>query len=305
MQIKERPEDFIVEEIIKLDCSGGDYIYVKLTKTDKNTVDVIEEISKKLRIPFSKIGFAGNKDKIAITIQYISIPNIKEEKIQNLKLTDVVLEIVGRGNKPIYLGMLEGNKFKIKFETKHKIDFIENYFGPQRFSKNNHIIGKLIIQNRLEEACELIKEKKINSFLKIHKNNFVSALLQIRKKRLLLYIHAYQSYLWNKVVEEYLGCKFVDKRIENVEIPMISFDIEFKDPKIKESYLRLLKEEGFNLKDFIIRSIPEITPTCSFRDLIVDVKEFQIDGEYVSFFLPKGAYATVVLEKLETFKNSP
>ena len=48
-KIKQIPEDFIVDEIINLKMSDGNYAYYKLKKTDYNTVSALELLSGKFR----------------------------------------------------------------------------------------------------------------------------------------------------------------------------------------------------------------------------------------------------------------
>jgi tRNA(Glu) U13 pseudouridine synthase TruD len=55
------------------------------------------------------------------------------------------------------------------------------------------------------------------------------------------------------------------------------------------------------LRDFVIRKIPEITPTGNIRNLVAEVKKLNIEeNEHtkVSFELPRGSYATLVIKKL-------
>src|SRR3989344_5751746 len=117
MKIKEKPEDFIVEEVINLNKGGGDYSYLRLTKKNWNTLDILNKISIILKIPRKYIGFAGNKDRRAITTQYISVYKVTKEKLEKLNITDANLEFLGYGKTPITLGSLLGNRFKIKLDS--------------------------------------------------------------------------------------------------------------------------------------------------------------------------------------------
>ena len=153
--IKQKPEDFVVNEIpvYKLDDKGR-YSYFWLTKTNYNTVDAVKRIAEKLKIPIKTIGFAGAKDRVAITKQIISIKSAKKEIVESLNLKDMQLEFVGKGGSPISLGDLKGNEFKIKVRNLsannlNQPNMIPNYFGPQRFSKNNAEIGKLIVKKSI------------------------------------------------------------------------------------------------------------------------------------------------------------
>jgi len=61
-QIKQIPEDFIVKERSTIiPTPHGRYLYVLLRKTNRNTLDVVKELSRILRIKDKQIGFAGSK----------------------------------------------------------------------------------------------------------------------------------------------------------------------------------------------------------------------------------------------------
>ena len=72
-KIKQIPEDFIVKEINDIILNNdGKYSYFLLKKKNYNTLNAIKAIAKKLKINEKDIGFAGNKDKEAVTKQTIS-----------------------------------------------------------------------------------------------------------------------------------------------------------------------------------------------------------------------------------------
>src|SRR3989344_665987 len=106
MRIKEIPEDFIVEEVLSLRIENGSYFYYFLKKKNSNTLDVITEIKKRLNV--KDVGYAGIKDRNAITTQYISV----QRKI-NFSLKDVEFIYIGMGKQRIFIGSLEGNRFTI------------------------------------------------------------------------------------------------------------------------------------------------------------------------------------------------
>ncbi len=203
-KIKTIPKDFIVKEISKPNIDDkGKYSYYLLKKKNYTTIDAINAISRNLKIKSKYINFAGTKDKVAVTEQYISISNGPKK---NLQLKDIELKFLGKGNERLNLGDLEGNEFIItvrnldKKKNTKKIEHIPNYFDEQRFgiNKNNHIIGKHIIKKEFKEACDIIPEIKANN------NDFIGALRTINKRILRMYVHAYQSYLFNKTIDEYV-----------------------------------------------------------------------------------------------------
>ena len=113
-KIKFKPEDFLVEEIPCREFKEkGRYLILKMAKKNYNTEDAVQQISKKLKIPRKNIGYAGTKDRKAITKQYISIQQASKERIQGLEIKDINLEFIGYSEAPLSLGELEGNKFTI------------------------------------------------------------------------------------------------------------------------------------------------------------------------------------------------
>src|SRR3989338_771011 len=98
-KIKQIPEDFIVKEIndVQIDDDGS-YAYFLFKKRNYDTIKAIQAIAKKLGINGKSIGFAGNKDRNAITEQIISIKNGKKD-FENLAIKDIGLEYLGKGSE--------------------------------------------------------------------------------------------------------------------------------------------------------------------------------------------------------------
>lgn len=313
--LKQTPKDFIVKEIINLKVEKqGNYAYIKLTKENLNTLDAVKILESQLRMPRKFISFAGLKDKQAVTTQYISIQNIKEEQLKNIKHPQIKIQFIGYSSKPISLGTLEANRFTITLNFKpKKINQIVNYFGEQRFSKNNAEIGKSIIKKDFKKAIELIDNQPLLFHLKDRPNDFIGAIKKLDKKLISLYINSYQSYLWNKVASEYLKSTLKKseykeheslifpktKSIKNIKIPLISFDAEFNNKTIENIYNQLLKQENIALRDFLIRQFPEQLPITTLRDLIVKIKDFKYKNNKLTFQLPKGSYATILIKHIE------
>jgi len=285
MKIKQLDEDFVVKEILNLKIEQGNNNYYLMVKKNWNTLDVVNQIKNRLN---TDVGFAGNKDKNAVTSQYISV---YKKKI-NFTIKDVSFEFVGTGQERIFLGKLEGNEFVITIRDLDKklkpVKEVINYYGEQRFSDKNALIGKLLILKKFKEAC-----KELN--LEVNENDYVNALRRVGLAELKFYIHAYQSELWNKLASK------SKKKV----VPILGFLTEGKD------YDAIMKKEGITKVSFIIRNIPELSSEGGERNRIVKVQKFKTlkfeDDELnegkkkqiVSFYLDKGAYATTVIEALK------
>lgn len=304
--IKQTPEDFIVKEIPLYELAKeGDYSYFWLKKRNYNTIDAIRKIATVLQIPLKNIGFAGTKDKIAITEQVISIRKLPKQRGENLKLKDIQLTYIGKGKNPISLGDLKANRFRIVVRNLPKrflaksIDKIPNLFGPQRFSKHNAEIGKALIKRNFKKAIDLIDSKTVINYIGSDPGDFIGALRTLPSKLRKLFIHAYQSLLWNETVKEYLKTD----PYKNEKIPIIGFGLELTDNEINKIIRKIMSKENIQPRDFIIPQIPELSSEGGERDLFIKPENFKIlkkekDSVTVTFTLQKASYATVVIEFL-------
>ncbi len=171
--IRQEIEDFCVEELTnRVESTNGNYLIVELTKKNWEVHHLIRDLSSILRVSQKRFGWAGTKDKRAITKQKISIWDIDEEDLARVRLRDVELKLVGRSNKKISLGDLWGNRFKITVraiplnveETLSRVKAINqelekgvpNFFGVQRFGENRpvtHVVGEAIQRGDFKDAA--------------------------------------------------------------------------------------------------------------------------------------------------------
>ena len=122
-QIKQKPEDFLVEEIPKdLPLGKGDYTYFLLEKKNWNTREAIKAIASRLRVKEKFFNVAGIKDKKAITKQYVSVYKVKPERLENLKIKDIKITVLGKGKERLKLGQLMGNRFTIRIRNAEALD---------------------------------------------------------------------------------------------------------------------------------------------------------------------------------------
>ena len=170
-KLKQIPEDFVVIEVSSVTVSDhGRYLYFWMKKKGLNTLDAVKELARQLRIKEKDIGFAGSKDKHAVTEQMISIAGVNKEAVEKVSFEKISLEFYGFGNKPISLGDLQGNKFEIVLrnlenETIEKTSLIENYFDEQRFSENNVRIGRYLLKKNFAAAAEVVDDLNLKRYL--------------------------------------------------------------------------------------------------------------------------------------------
>ena len=137
------PEDFIVEEILPYSASGsGDHYFVQIRKSGLSTREAIQAFAQKYNLNTREIGYAGLKDRDAITTQWISLPT------EPVSWSNDAIEIlsVNRHQKKLKNGHVAGNRFtvfidEVSMANDHQINEIieqlsngfPNYFGIQRF----------------------------------------------------------------------------------------------------------------------------------------------------------------------------
>lgn len=298
-KIKQKPEDFFVREISSVDFrEKGRYTYFYMKKRNYTTLRAVQHIADALKVQSRKFGFAGTKDKNAVTGQFVSVENVSRERIEKIKLKDIEIEYAGKGDKPISLGDLKGNWFRIVVrdagKEPRKAGRFKNLFGEQRFSKNNAEVGKAIIKKDFKKAVSLIKENKgdyedaVKNHLQENPNDFVGALKKIPMKILKLYVHAYQSLLWNRMAEK------TDKE----KLPLIGFGTA-PDKEASE----VMQKEGIAPRDFIIKEIPELSSEGGMRGVFAEAEDFNFwkrDSKTIVlvFSLPKGSYATEFIRQV-------
>lgn len=170
-RIKVRPEDFLVDEMPLYQPSGsGEHIYLFIEKRNLSTLDVVHILSRHFGVRREAIGFAGMKDRNAITRQVFSVhtPGKKPEDFPRLEHERLQVQWADLHNNKLRLGHLAGNRFSIRIRevgigqirnAKRALDIVcergvPNRFGPQRFGRglNNHLIGRAIVECDFDEV---------------------------------------------------------------------------------------------------------------------------------------------------------
>ena len=195
---KQSKDDFVVTEIPLYEFSGeGEHIIIKLRKKDLSTWDAIQILSDTIGCKSRDIGYAGLKDKNALTIQHLSIPKQYKEALEKFTHPKMkILETTYHNNK-IKTGHLKGNKFFIRLKRVEPKDVMKlenilgqivqygmpNYFGFQRFGidGDNYLKGKAICEGTLKEKNRKLKQMFLNSYQSYQFNNWLSKRIEISK----------------------------------------------------------------------------------------------------------------------------
>ncbi len=146
--LRTTPEDFIVREWLGFEADGeGDHWLLTVRKRGANTHWVAKQLGKLANIPPRDVGYAGLKDRNALTEQAFTVP-VRSPVANWLGITGDGFEVVRaeRHRRKLKRGALKGNDFEITIR-----DFsgeraavterlaviaaqgVPNYFGPQRF----------------------------------------------------------------------------------------------------------------------------------------------------------------------------
>lgn len=193
MKIKVKPEDFVVEELVDVPFTKkGPYTVLKLTKWAWNTLDVIDFVSRKLRVSAKRFSRAGLKDRYAHTTQYLSF---KGDFQQTIKEKNFTVTPIAKSTQPVSFRSMKGNRFSITLRHLAHTDInriqknyqeilhygIPNYFDEQRFGSAKHgqgFFAKRLMLGHYKGALQLIlatpfkedpqDEKRFKQFCREH-----------------------------------------------------------------------------------------------------------------------------------------
>jgi tRNA pseudouridine13 synthase len=108
------PEDFVVDEIPLYHPSGeGEHTFVRVEKRLRNSEGVRRELARLAGVRPSEVGYAGRKDRVAIARQWFSVPGLDPSRALTLEGRGIrVLEAVRHPHK-LRTGQLRGNRFEL------------------------------------------------------------------------------------------------------------------------------------------------------------------------------------------------
>jgi len=249
-----------------------------------------------------------------------------------------------------------------------------NFYGIQRFGiirPITHIVGKYIVKDDFEKAImsyignpidgedketyklreRLEKTRDYSTALKLYPNtlnfekailnklvnnpnNFIDALKELPKNLLTMFVYAYQSYLFNRILSERIRKKLPlnkaivgdvifpirrgiidetaimvsEKNIEKVNLQiskrkavitsiLFGSDTVFSRGEMGEIEHRIIESEKINPRDFIMPDIPRISSYGSRHPLLANVDN--IDFELINDEFNKGKNALILKFELK------
>ncbi len=330
--IRAEVEDFVVDEVPAYDpCGAGEHIYVRVEKRELSTLALIKQMAQALGISNRDISSAGLKDARAIARQTLSIHSISTEgsvstdQIQALELDQARVLWVKRHRNKLRRGHLKGNRFTLRIrEVAPGADAraaaildvlaargVPNGYGPQRFGNqgNNQEIGRLLLHNDWEG----LNAQGVHH-LSYHLRKFM--------------VSALQSALFNQVLAQRITRGGMDdallgdvmkktdtggmftvedvpaerRRVKAWEISPTGpiYGYKMREAKADAAALEahILADAGLTLQDF--RSVKAKGSRRPLRYLPEDLTWHMENPStlVVSFFAPKGAFATMLLREL-------
>jgi len=156
--LRETVDDFRVWELSAAHPTGtGEHLLLSVRKTGANTDWVAGQFARLAGLKRGAVGFAGQKDRHAVTEQWFSLhlpgredPPFREWAIEGVEILNGV-----RHDRKLRVGALLGNRFEIvlrgvtattetltaRLETIRQAGF-PNYFGDQRFGRQGENLRK-------------------------------------------------------------------------------------------------------------------------------------------------------------------
>jgi tRNA pseudouridine13 synthase len=387
MKLKQRPDDFRVEEIPALTPGdAGAFSFYRLEKRGWTTPDALSALRRRWKIDLRRLSYGGLKDRHAHTIQYLTIHNGPE---RNLTHATFEVAFLGRVNEPFTSEHIEANLFTIVMRSMSAAEVerakqslpevadvgVANYFDDQRFGsvpRDGSFVAREMVLGNFEAAlrialaapyehdkCDAKREKaildahwgdwpackaelprgharSIVDYLVHHPTDFRGACTRLRPELQGLYLSAWQSHLWNKMLDRWLCERLPAEQRIRIRLKTAEVAMPRSVPdRLREEWNRLtlplpsarlkldpdapwagvvqtvMAEEGIPLDQMRIRGLQKPYFSKGDRrakvpvsDLTWNVGDDELNrGRHkleLRFSLPRGCYATMVVKRLDT-----
>jgi tRNA pseudouridine13 synthase len=322
--LRAQPEDFVVEEQMPFTLSGaGEHVWLKVRKRALNTEQVAGTLARLAGVPRRGVGYAGMKDRHAVTVQWFSVhlPGREAPDWAGGLPGGIELLAQTRHARKLQTGAAAGNAFTIVLRdcagdrealarrlVRIRREGVPNYFGEQRFGRG----GENVVRARAMFGGERVASRHLRGIcLSAARAWLFNAVLARRVA----------AGNWNRALE---GEAFVlngtrsffvaDAHDEEIARRLTGGDIHPSGPlwgrgelparaaarELEETVAagtadlaRGLEAEGLEQERRALRLFP--------RDLEVE----WLDGAALrlQFALPAGAFATAVLRELAVYKD--
>ncbi|ADY26216.1 tRNA pseudouridine synthase D [Deinococcus proteolyticus MRP] len=317
-ELRRELADFQVEELpLYLPAGEGEHLMIHLRKEGHTTGHLLRELARQLRVKDRDIGSAGQKDRHAVTTQWVSVPAAAEKRLPHFALPGVEVLEAGRHTGKLGLGHLRGNRFRVEVRgapgtaeqaaarlRELEAQGIPNYFGPQRFGLGgiNAAEGVRVLRGesnlsdpRLRRfLVSALQSSVFNAYLsrRLERGLFAALLPGDRAKK-----HSSGGEFWVDSPAE-------SERAARGEVSALGNLFGKKSQPLREEG-GLLEQEALAALDLTPADFS--TPLAGLRGdtrltRIYFLEAPQLsptpDGYTVQFALPRGSFATAVLREL-------
>ena len=316
-RIRISPEDFIVEEDLGLTPDGeGEHVWLWVEKRSLNTEDIARRLGRLAGVKPVAVGYAGMKDRHGVTRQWFSVnmAGKDEPDWSSLASDNLRLRHIARSRRKLQRGALKGNRFAIVVrdlqgprESLHRrldalaVGGVPNYFGEQRFGHNNlararaMLTGEFKPRDKHRRGLYLSAARSVlfNELLsqRVSHENWNTAL----PGEVLMLAGSNSIFVIDEVTPEIVQ-RLRDHDIHptgplwgqgDVQSRLSANAMEVQALEPFAVWRAGLENAGLRQQRRALRLLP--------RDL---VWRFEDDRLHIAFWLPAGAYATVVIREL-------
>jgi tRNA pseudouridine13 synthase len=317
-RIRARDEDFEVEEVPSYEpCGTGDHLFLWIEKRGVAPEFFARTIAQRLGTHPGNVGTAGLKDRHAVTRQWVSVPKGCEANVSKLDGDGIRVLKTGRHTNKLKPGHLRGNRFRLLIRDANReanvsailerirAQGMPNFYGPQRFGRDGGTV-ELGLQCLAGRA-----PKRIRPFLFRFALSAVQSLLFNDYLSRRLRDGLYRTVLAGDVMAKWpLGGLFVARdvgaeqaRFDAKEIvtagPMFGKKTYPAEGGAAEREASVLRDNGRSAGSF--GGFGKLVMGTRRHNLVyLDdlASAWEPDGLQLSFTLPAGSYATVLLAEV-------
>ncbi|NBO92639.1 MAG: tRNA pseudouridine(13) synthase TruD [Planctomycetia bacterium] len=315
--IKTTPEDFEVEEIPAYEPSGeGDHLYLWVQKRGIGADYFVRQIAKRLGIPADDIGTAGLKDRHAVTRQWISVPSGVEARLGALDGDGITLLKHARHVNKLKSGHLRGNRFRILIRDVVAPDAlpylldrlqtfgIPNFYGPQRFGRDGETlqIGLELLHGKPVRVGGFLRRLGLSAVQSALFNRYVARRMADGLLRRVIAGDAMKKWPFGGIFNA-VDLPAEQSRLESREIiptgPMFGKKMFAVMDEAAERERANLDESGISPELFASQG-KLLMGTRRYAFVYADELSGETipEGIRVTFTLPAGSYATVLVREL-------
>ena len=385
MKLKQRPEDFRVEELTAATAGdAGEFALYRLDKTGWTTPDALAAVRRRWQIDFRRLSYGGLKDRYAVTSQHFTVWRGPK---RNLAHERIAVTYLGQRAEAFTSADILANRFTITLRAMSDDAVsaataalaevadcgLPNYFDDQRFGSVGdppEFVAREMVFGRFESALKLAlaapyefdradakREKQLLrdhwgdwpalkaklprgharslvDYLVTHPTDFKGAVARLRPDLQGLYLSAYQSYLWNRMLAAWFAGNLGPTNLAEVELKLGRVPVPVSVPEEKraawESLVlplpsarvkseaaaawvavteEALKAEGLTLPELKIKGMQK--PFFSKGDRAGCVRPANLSHAAeaddlnagkrklsLAFDLPRGSYATILVKRV-------